>query len=274
MQGVPGQFDSPRDRAQFLQVPHRPGVELYRAHIVHHSFEPHVHDGYGLGAIESGAERFRYAGAEHRAGAGALVAMNPDVMHTGHADAADGWRYRMIYLDRDVLEAFTGDRHWHFDEAVREDRVRAVQLTGMLDGLWQCREPLAFDCGLAATIDLLRRDARIERPARDGARIRFSGVIDYLHAHLSGTVRLEELANVAGLSPFHFLRQFRAHHHATPQQMLMALRMMEAKRRLAAGQAPAQVAAATGMADQAHLTRGFARRYGVTPARYQRQVRG
>ena len=87
-------------------------------------------------------------------------------------------------------------------------------------------------------------------------------------------IDLDTVAGHAGLSPFHFLRSFKAQHHATPQQMLMALRLFEAKRRLAAGEAPAQVAAATGMSDQAHLTRAFARRYGVTPARYRRQLGG
>jgi AraC-like DNA-binding protein len=97
-------------------------------------------------------------------------------------------------------------------------------------------------------------------------------VLDYLHAHLAERLSLDQLAAVAGLSPFHFLRQFRAQHHATPQQWLMALRLSRAKRLLDAGEPPAQVAAATGLSDQAHLTRAFARRYGVTPARYQRQV--
>ena len=68
------------------------------------------------------------------------------------------------------------------------------------------------------------------------------------------------------------LRSFRREHHATPQQMLMALRLLEAKRRIAAGEPLAQVAAATGLADQAHLTRAFSRRYGVTPARYRQQL--
>ena len=82
-------------------------------------------------------------------------------------------------------------------------------------------------------------------------------MIDYLRANLHRALTLEELAAVAGLSPFHFLRSFRAVHHATPQQMLMALRLFEAKRLLAAGEAPAQVAAAVGLSDQAHLTRAL-----------------
>jgi AraC-like DNA-binding protein len=54
--------------------------------------------------------------------------------------------------------------------------------------------------------------------------------------------------------------------------MLMAFRLSKAKRLLAEGEAPAQVAAVTGLTDQAHLTRAFVRRYGITPARYQRAL--
>ena len=58
MAGVPDTFDHPDDRAEFRRPGHRPGVELYRAHIIRHAFEPHTHDAFGLGAIESGVERF------------------------------------------------------------------------------------------------------------------------------------------------------------------------------------------------------------------------
>ena len=98
--------------------------------------------------------------------------------------------------------------------------------------------------------------------------------MDFLQAHLDQRLTLEQLAALAGLSPFHFLRRFRAHYDATPQQMLMALRLHKAKHLLGTGMAPAEVAAACGLADQAHLTRAFAQRHAVTPARYQRQLRG
>ncbi|MFY0479495.1 AraC family transcriptional regulator [Achromobacter marplatensis] len=271
--GVPAAFDHPNDRAEFRHAAHQPGVELYRAHIVRHAFDSHTHEAYGLGAIESGVERFRYRGADHLAPSGSVVLMNPDELHTGRAETETGWRYRMAYIDPDVVARVTGESGWWFDLAVGHDSAGAQRVTALLDTLWQAREPLAFDSALYLLLGEFRRHAQVPRATPGEGAQRFAPVIDYLRAHLSRRLTLEELAAVAGLSPFHFLRRFQAQHHATPQQMLMALRLLEAKRLLAAGVAPAQVALASGLTDQAHLTRAFSRRYGVTPARYQKQVR-
>jgi len=273
MQGVPLLFDDARDRAEFRHCAQRDGIELYRAHIVRYAFEPHTHAAFGLGAIEAGAERFRYCGTEHLAPPDSIVLMNPDELHTGRAETEGGWRYRMIYIDPEVVARVTGDRGWWFDDAVRHAPRTARRVGELLDALWRAREPLAFDSLLYALLAQFRPHARMAAPAPAEAAPRFAPVLDYLRANLARKLTLAELAEVAGLSPFHFLRRFQAQYDATPQQMLMALRLHQAKGLLAAGQPPAQVAAASGLADQAHLTRAFARRYGVTPARYQRQVR-
>jgi len=272
MNGVPLAFDHGTDRAVFRRPAHRAGIELYQAHIVRHAFEPHTHEAYGLGAIESGVERFRYRGSEHLAPPDTLVLMNPDELHTGRAETEQGWRYRMVYLDADVLSALSGDAGWWFAEAVGHDAGRARRVGRLLQALWSCNDPLAFDSQLSSLVDELRPAARIGRTARAEAVQRFGSVIDFMHARLGDTLTLEMLAAVAGLSPFHFLREFKRAHDATPQQMLMALRLFDAKQRLAAGEAPAAVAAAAGLTDQAHLTRAFVRRYGVTPGRYQQQL--
>ncbi|WP_396616179.1 AraC family ligand binding domain-containing protein [Lysobacter soli] len=273
MQGVPEHFDHPLDRAQFRRPAHRDGVELYRAHIVRHTFEPHTHEAYGLGAIETGVERFRYRGSDHLAPQDSRVMMNPDVLHTGRAETDGGWRYRMAYIDADVVETVTGQRGLWFRDAVEHDAARAKRVTVLLDALWRTDEPLAFDGLLFELLDAFADQARTARPLSRDAAPRFARVVEFLRENLARRLTLDELAAVAELSPFHFLRAFRTQYDATPQQMLMALRLFEAKRRLADGVAPAQVAADVGLSDQAHLTRAFAQRYGVTPARYQRQVR-
>ena len=200
--------------------------------------------------------------------------MNPDVLHTGRAASDGGWRYRMIYIEESVLAETSGMPGWWFPRAVvDDDPARARRVSRLLDALWSAREPLAFDSLLLCLLDELQVHAcGAARPCRRAAP-RFARVLDFMRAHLAEPLRLEDLAAVADLSPFHFLRAFRAQHHATPQQTLMALRLFDAKQRLARGEVPARVAADSGLADQAHLTRAFQRRYGVTPARYQQQLR-
>jgi AraC-like DNA-binding protein len=259
------------------------GAELYRAHIVRYAFEPHVHDGYGLGAIASGVERFRYRGADHLAAPGSLVLMNPDVLHTGRAETEGGWRYRMLYVTPALLEAVTGERGWHFDTPVGDDPAVARRLALLLDALWQeGADDLAASGRLLQVLQLLRPRARAgqaghaaEAGPRPGAtEPALARAVSLMNDRLADALPLAELADAAGFSPFHFQRRFKAWQGVTPHQMLMALRLARAKQLLAAGEAPAGVAAAVGLVDQAHLTRRFARMYGVTPARYQRQVLG
>ena len=106
---------------------------------------------------------------------------------------------------------------------------------------------------------------------QEGAH-RFERVREYLHENYMHPLTLDELASVVSLSPYHFQRQFKAHFHVTPHQMLMAIRLWRAKAFLTHGMPAAEVAAATGLTDQSHLTRAFTRRYGITPVRYQKQV--
>jgi AraC-like DNA-binding protein len=279
MQGVPEQFDAPTDRAEFRRAAGHHGVELYRAHIVRHQFAPHVHDGYGLGVIEAGQERFDYRGREHLAPAGAIVLMQPGELHTGGPASPQGWRYRMLYLDEAVLsQHLGGEPTWRFDSAVWQgDTVRAASIARALSALWHAPSAEAADAALAQVLALLaplaaghRHEASVQPT---GARP-FQRVVDALHADLPREWRLKELAALAGLSPFHFQRAFKAAHGISPHQWRMALRMAEAKRLLGRGEPAAEVAAAVGLADQAHLTRRFAGMYGVTPVRYQRQVEG
>ncbi len=272
MQVVPEIFPCEQDRAQFRHFADLPGVELYQAHISRYAFEPHTHEAFGIGTIESGAQRFRYRGTHYTAPQHSLVMMNPDELHTGESACAEGWRYRMIYIDPQTLESLTGDRSWWFTDALRTDARLAQPFSQRLAQMWQAQTALERESTLLDLLELLRPLARQGEPrAVEGAH-RFDLVKEYLRAHLAEPVRLEELAALAALSPWHFLRSFKLQFHVTPHQMLMAFRLFEAKQLLARGVSAAAVAAAVGLTDQAHLTRAFSHRYGITPGRYQKQV--
>jgi AraC family transcriptional regulator len=97
-------------------------------------------------------------------------------------------------------------------------------------------------------------------------------VLEFMHEPTGTAVNLAKLADIAGVSRFHFVRMFRRSIGETPMAYLERIRLQRAQQMILAGkQTLAHIAAAVGYADQAHFTRRFRRRFGCTPAVYARQ---
>lgn len=81
-------------------------------------------------------------------------------------------------------------------------------------------------------------------------------------------ISLTELAELTDLSKFHICRVFREVFGLPPHAYLNLIRIRQAKRLLAQGVSPAQVAVDVGFFDQTHLTKRFKAVLGVTPRQY------
>jgi len=126
---------------------------------------------------------------------------------------------------------------------------------------------------LSTFCDVLCRSAARPRGRAAGARLNQREVTllrDYCEAHLHEKMTLADLAGVVGMSERNFARAFKVALDETPYQFLMALRIERAKAWLETGDhSLTDIAALTGFADQAHFSAAFARRVGLSPARYR-----
>lgn len=125
------------------------------------------------------------------------------------------------------------------------------------------------------TVHLLRTYAAQGSPAERGERPRIAAIrraLDWVADNPNRAVRLEELAQAAGLSRFHFGRLFKAEVGVTPTVYVERSRIERAKGMIRTAELPiAHIAQVLGFADQAHFTRRFRVHVGQTPAAYARE---
>jgi AraC-like DNA-binding protein len=261
----------------FWQTPPLAGVELLSARYIDHRFAPHVHDGYVIGMIMAGAQRYRYRGAEHLAGSGTLVLINPDELHTGHKGTEDGWLYRAFYPDSGQITSLLAElelptHHLPAFGATLycdQDLVNGFcQLHRLLESPATALQQQTVWRELV--LSLLQRHAAVPDAGKPGKEHRAVSLAkDLLHAQLAAPPSLEELATAVNLSPFHFARVFRRATGMPPHTWLMQQRIARARALLQSGCLPLEVAMQLGFADQSHLSRQFKQVYGVGPGAYR-----
>jgi len=84
---------------------------------------------------------------------------------------------------------------------------------------------------------------------------------------------LEQIAREAGISRFHFIRQFGALFGTTPHQMRMRERLEKAKLLLAAGeQSVTEVCMEVGMSSVGSFSGWFRKEVGTAPSEYKRRA--
>lgn len=255
------------------------GIEVIRAHFEGHAYDPHWHDSYLIGFTEQGVQQFHCRRALFSSVPGQTFFLEPGDIHDGHAPAPGGFTYSTLYLEPAWLERALPAL---FEQAPA-DCLPGVPRTQPDDpGLLPCiahalqalsdNEPrMVRDAALDALLERISRSLHWRQQLPGNPQIPSVALRarDYLHAHFHENIGLDELARVCGVDRFRLSRAFKAAFGIAPHGYLIQLRLVRARRLLALGTTPADVASDLGFADQSHLGRWFRRANGLTPGAYR-----
>lgn len=173
-----------------------------------------------------------------------------------------------------------------FGTALDDQRLHELRLLFQDEHLFAICQLIAAECmnpapqhnlygdGLAVALvaklfDIKEPKGR-HRPKLSDRQLRLA--TEFLEENYQKPVRLCELAALTGLSEVQFSRAFKETTGTPPHRWLQEIRIRKAQEFLSSRDWPlTEVAAATGFADQAHLTRVFKRVTGLTPAYWARR---
>jgi len=262
---------SPRDWIKL--APPQPGLERLDAYFTGHAYDPHRHDTYAIGYTLSGVQCFEYRGETVGSRRDNVIVLHPDERHNGRSGAPGGFRYRMLYVEPRLIREASGEaRALPFvrTPVSVNDRLLAVLRRALAD-LEAPIEPLAADQVVLALADALtaldpsagiRRDPAASVAALGRARA-------FLDAHFDRVVASRELEEATGFDRYSLARRFRSQFGTSPYRYLLMRRLDHARGLMRSGHALADAAAASGFADQSHMTRCFKDTYGLSPGRWR-----
>lgn len=102
------------------------------------------------------------------------------------------------------------------------------------------------------------------------SRPRLQRALDFIEANLAADITIDDIANAAAMSPFHFAHCFRQSTGTSPHQYLIKRRIERAAEMLRHTTEPiSQIALNVGFPNQSHFTTVFKRLIGATPFSYR-----
>ncbi|NML98571.1 GlxA family transcriptional regulator [Paraburkholderia sp. RP-4-7] len=204
-----------------------------------------------------------------------------------------------VLAEAGILDGRHATTHWYHarelqrrfpDTRIDEDRIFIVDGTvwtsaGMTACIDLCLALIESDLGVEVSRAIAKKLVVYHR--RTGGQSQFSAMLDlepksdriqdalsYAKNHLREPLTVEQLADVAHLSPRQFSRAFRDETRQSPAKAIEALRVEAARGMLEAGRHSMEaVAAETGFVDTERMRRAFLRAFGQPPQAIKRAAR-
>ena len=265
---------------------HNEQLDMRLMHAFHrqYAYPPHSHENYVICVVEWGVQSFTMQGSKYYTPPSGLILINPGMVHTGEPATEQGFLLRSIYPSRSLMERaqrqLTGETGPHplFHQA-RVDDPSAVQhflklhrtLTESEDQ-FECESLFLETMGLLIQRHAGQKGRQPTEPKPSQGKQAVAEARTYLEEAYATTISLDDLADLAGFSPYHFLRLFRKEIGMPPHAYLQNVRVHRAQRLIELGMPLAEVATTVGFSSQSHLNRQFKRYTGLTPGRFAKQV--
>lgn len=240
-------------------------------------YEAHSHPEYQIGLSADTCGKYVYRGSRLIVPPMALSIFHSGAAHQPNKELylATPHRYRMLYVAPETMLETAHEIGWcktdelpFFSELVIEDRSLVRKYVELFqtndDELANDVRQTEFLTAILGYFTQLKKSFKKlkgVRPAIKKAR-------EYLDAHFTEQISLDELARVADLSKYHFCRAFYEAVGVSPHVYQNHLRLNLAKKLLVQNRPIADIALELGFYDQSHFGKYFKNFAGVTPRSY------
>jgi len=235
------------------------------------------HDGFSVSAVVEGSFTYRSDAGLALLYPGALLLGNSGrCFECGHAHGV-GDRCVSVSIREDVfgeIAAAASTSRFRFPAPSLPPSPRLLPVVALIEALSSRASPLRSEelaLRLIERVIAAMADHRRSPAAPTGREVRrVVEAIRFVESDAARPVQLQDLAAIAGMSKYHFLRVFRRLTGVTPHQYLISARMRRAALGLVSSRRPViAIALDSGFGDLSTFNKRFRATFGLTPTQYR-----
>lgn len=240
----------------------------------YHFFPKHYHETYSIAMLFNGAKNFS---TKHESGIldeNNLATMNPGEIHYGDSVTKEGWNQAVILFDRKSADKFIEENDLKaqelvFCKTIKNNLKYRAEMQEVYYSIANSENEMEKEQHFQTMLGLVfskEKEKNVQKVYSNISGIRKT--IELMNEEPSAKHTLDELAETADMSKFHFLRTFKDATGMTPHAYLNVLRVERARMKmLTTSLNLADISAECGFSDQAHFTRAYKKVYGTPPGR-------
>jgi AraC family transcriptional regulator len=169
--------------------------------------------------------------------------------------------YNRLYPKDDRLKRLMEPIYRHSQQGWQNALLLEEQLTEVLVYMLSLHQDIAREVHKLATV---KKSTQVE------VYKRLCLSLNYLHSYYTQETSLDDLASIACLSKFHYLRMFKAVFGLSPYQFLLKLRLEKARELLKFSHLPVtEISTILGFQNTSSFSRLFHQRFGYAPVHYR-----
>lgn len=236
----------------------------------------HFHEEYTISLVYSGKHLFENENDKYKIVPGIIQVVNP---YEIHATDNSTWSHINIMPTTQLVKSIASDimqkeinERIYFNSYTNDEFASYLFIT-MFDK-FKDKNRMQMDNSLIEFLDyMLRNHSSINENEIINQSLNkkdFSSTIDFIDSNLNDVdLSLEKLSLNAGLSKFHFSREFKKHYKVSPANFIQIKRVNKIRQSLKKNLSLSEIAYECGFSDQSYMIKVFKKYTGYTPSKVQ-----
>lgn len=244
---------------------------------------PHYHDAYEIYFQAAGKRYLFFDNSFHVMGPGDVVILRPFDIHYGESREAEFYeRYVMNFKEELFSRILSEEERYLLDKKIyscaihlKTDEMEWMKLRFQTIGEYSGKTGFLAEKLLASAV--LQMTMFLVERMKGGWDLEHASapiveVLKYIDRHYQETITLDEMAQMAHMSKYHFCRTFRSVTGDTAVDYLRTVRLTRAHNLLMhTTERLDEIARKTGFTSYVNLARAFKNVYGMSPRNFRKQ---